>query len=421
MIDGIVLLNKKKNITSFSCLRELRKYLNVKKIGHTGTLDIDAQGLLVCLIGNACKLQNNLMNTKKEYIAELIIGIETDTEDITGNILNKKNVFVDRKTIKTAISSFLGEYMQIPPMYSSKKVNGRKLLDYIKKGIELERKPCKIYIYNIDILDEYKKCIENEYYQCFKIKILCSKGTYIRTLCKDIGKNIGIYAVMGELFRTKTSGFDIKDANTLIEIKNKIEKNDYSFVKNCLYLDKPQVVCFGKFETLHLGHKKIIDKTVDLAKSNNFNSTVIIINDLDVDNNILNKTQQLSIIKSYGVDNVLYFNLNIYNKNMSASWFIDEILINQTKIKKLVIGEDATIGKNKEFNAELIKKYLMNKNIDVEIIKKIKISDVLNENEIKKYDIDKNIIISSTLIKKLINEKKIELVKLLIGRNFNNL
>ena len=418
MLDGIVLLKKPKHITSFGCIKKLRQVLNVKKIGHTGTLDIDAQGLLVCLVGSACKRQNFLMNSEKEYIAELVIGIATNTEDITGEILDSDNTYVDKFKFENVIKDFLGTYMQTPPMFSSKKINGRKMLDYAKKGIFIERKPTKVEIKSIEILDEYEReIVDNKKYQCFKIKVLCGKGTYIRTLCKDIGEKLGVNSAMGELIRTRTSGFSIDDAFTIAEIKEKICKNDFSFIKNCLFLDKPQVVTFGKFETLHLGHIKLIKRVVEIAKLENIDSTVIIVQYNSQNNNFLSREQQLSIIKSYGINNVLSFDLNIENKNMSAKTFIDEILIRQVKAKKIIVGFDATIGKNCEFNAEDIKNYCFKKNVGCEVLNKIKLSDVLNEKELRDYKIeDMDETVSSTLVYKILKNKNYDLIEKILGR-----
>lgn len=218
-INGVVNVYKEKGFTSHDVVAKLRGIFKIKKIGHTGTLDPDAEGVLPVCIGNATKLCELIMEKDKIYEAELILGKQTDTQDISGEILNQSDNYtrLTDDVIRETIMSFEGEYDQIPPMYSALKVNGKKLYEYAREGIEIERKKRKVNIYGIEILSIELPII--------KISVHCSKGTYIRTLCNDIGEKLGVYGCMGKLLRTKTGKFDLGESHNLAEIEE-IVSND---------------------------------------------------------------------------------------------------------------------------------------------------------------------------------------------------
>ena len=425
--DGLIILNKQKNWTSFDCIAVLRKLLKTKQIGHTGTLDINAKGVLVCLVGSACKLQDFFMNGKKTYIAELILGISTDTEDITGKIITACEARFDEVELEKILKSFIGTYHQTPPMYSAKKINGQKLIDLARKGIVKERKPVELKIYNVELMseDEATKYVEdslldenidinikNNIIRNF-IKVECSKGTYIRTLCKDIGEKLGIPACMGNLTRIDNTGFNIENSFDIEDIKNKIENNDYSFIKPALYLKNDQVVTFGKFETLHLGHQKIINEVLNISKSKIIESSALIIRKDDkIYNNkfrnlFLNKSEQKSKLRQYGIDNVLYFPYNEVNKKMSGEEFVSEILIKQMKSKIVVVGSDCSFGDGGKCNADDLTHFCNKYDVEVIVLDKLELPKVYNLED--KY-------ISTTVIKKLVDENKIDLISKLVGR-----
>lgn len=194
----------------------MRKILSIKKVGHTGTLDPQATGVLPVCIGKGTKVSDMLTATDKEYIARVRLGLTTDTEDIWGEVLSEANASaVTEEEIKNAADAFVGEIEQIPPMYSAVKVGGKKLYEYARKGVEVERKSRIVSISEIEIFDFCK----NE----FSMRVACSKGTYIRTLCADIGKALGTGAVMSGLVRTKSGGFTVENAKTLDEIRAIVE------------------------------------------------------------------------------------------------------------------------------------------------------------------------------------------------------
>ena len=213
-MDGIINVYKEKGFTSHDVVAKLRGILHIKKIGHTGTLDPDAVGVLPVCIGKGTKLCDMITDTDKTYEAVMLLGISTDTQDISGNVLSKKDVAVDEKTLIETVDSFVGEYKQIPPMYSAIKVNGRKLYQLAREGIEIERSPRDVYIRSIHINDMNLQDGESS----VTMTVSCSKGTYIRTLCHDIGEKLGCGACMKSLSRTRVGRFYIDDSFTINQI-----------------------------------------------------------------------------------------------------------------------------------------------------------------------------------------------------------
>ncbi len=216
MNSGIINVYKEAGFTSFDVVAKLRGILKIKKIGHTGTLDPDATGVLPVCVGKATKLCDMLTDKDKVYECVMLLGVETDTYDMSGKILNRSSVLSTEEEVKVAINSFVGDIMQVPPMYSALKVNGKKLYELAREGKEIERKARPVTIFSIDILDVKLPEVS--------IRIHCSKGTYIRSLCHDVGEVLGCGCAMKSLVRTRVSQFDISDAKTLDEIE-KIAKN----------------------------------------------------------------------------------------------------------------------------------------------------------------------------------------------------
>lgn len=207
--DGIILIDKPKGITSHDTVNRLRRLLRTKKIGHTGTLDPDATGLLVVLVGRAAKAAEYITADEKSYEAVMRLGVATDTQDTSGQVISSCSDIPGEDAVKDAINGFAGEYMQTPPMYSALKKDGQKLVNLARRGIEIEREPRPVEIKEI----KAEKINGTDY----KMTVRCSKGTYIRTLCDDIGKKLGCGGCMASLRRVKSGGFDIKDALTLME------------------------------------------------------------------------------------------------------------------------------------------------------------------------------------------------------------
>lgn len=211
-MNGILIVNKGESVTSRDVVNDLVHIFHTKKIGHTGTLDPLATGVLVCTIGKFTKLNLDLTSEYKEYVAEMRFGINTDTLDITGKVLNEEECNLDEETITKAINSFQKEYDQEVPIYSSVKVNGRKLYDYARSGEEVELPVRRVNIKEIEVLSIKGNDV--------KFRCLVSKGTYIRSLIRDIAASLNTYATMTSLIRTKQGKFDIKDSYTIEDIKN---------------------------------------------------------------------------------------------------------------------------------------------------------------------------------------------------------
>lgn len=217
MINGIINVYKEKNFTSHDVVAKLRGILKQKKIGHTGTLDPDATGVLPVCLGNATKLCDMLTDKSKEYVTTMRLGFSTDTQDISGKVLETKDVEVTEEEVRNVILSFVGQYDQIPPMYSALKVNGKKLYELAREGKEIERKARNVEIFELDIIRIDLPDIT--------MRVHCSKGTYIRTLCHDIGLKLGCFATMVELERTKVSIFLKENAYTLNQIEEMVKEN----------------------------------------------------------------------------------------------------------------------------------------------------------------------------------------------------
>ncbi len=260
-MNGVILINKQKGISSFGVVAKVRKILNIKKVGHSGTLDPEAEGLLPILVGNGTKISKYLIEHDKIYIAKLKLGIKTDTADSEGNILEKKNFKLDKNNVNkynNIFKTFLGKSKQIPPMYSAIKVNGKKLYEYAREGKEIKIKERDIEIYNIDILSiNYD---ENE----IEFSVSCSKGTYIRTLCEDIAKSLGTIGYMSSLKRTKINDFKIEDSITL----DKLEKNkdDILYLKEKfisveeIFKNKSEIILNDRKKDLFLNGVKLTFK-----------------------------------------------------------------------------------------------------------------------------------------------------------------
>ena len=211
MIHGIINIYKEPGYTSHDVVAKLRGILKQKKIGHTGTLDPEAEGVLPVCLGKGTKLCDMLTDKRKTYRAVMLLGIETDTQDTTGTILQKRDTSgLNEKQVREAILSFIGHYEQIPPMYSALKVNGKKLYELAREGIEIERKARTVHFYEISILEVKLPLV--------RMEVTCSKGTYIRTLCHDIGEKLGCHGCMEQLIRTRVGQFDRNGAHTLDEI-----------------------------------------------------------------------------------------------------------------------------------------------------------------------------------------------------------
>jgi tRNA pseudouridine55 synthase len=234
MNNGFLIINKESNMTSHDVVNKIRKIFKTKQVGHTGTLDPNATGVLIVAVGKATKAISYLENEDKIYQAELTLGVTTDTEDIWGSVIEEKEVNISEEKIEQAIKSFIGDIKQVPPMYSALKVNGKKLYELAREGVTVEREARDITIFDIyDIIVTNNKV---------KFTVHCSKGTYIRTLCKDIGEKLVCGACMSALNRIKVGGFDIKNSKTIDNITENdlIDSEEPLQIYQAIYLENDE-------------------------------------------------------------------------------------------------------------------------------------------------------------------------------------
>jgi tRNA pseudouridine55 synthase len=217
-MTGIICIDKEQDITSFGVVAKVRGILREKKAGHTGTLDPMATGVLPVMLGGATKFLDFLPYSDKGYRATFLLGIITDTLDITGTIIEEHEVFATKENVEETLKGFMGTIYQYPPMFSAKSVDGQRLYDLARQGIEIEREPCEVEIKKLELI----KAEGDEY----TIDVLCSKGTYIRSLVDDIGRRLGCGAVLTELRRTLACGFELEDCVTISELQRRRDEGE---------------------------------------------------------------------------------------------------------------------------------------------------------------------------------------------------
>ncbi|MGN0292381.1 MAG: tRNA pseudouridine(55) synthase TruB [Lachnospiraceae bacterium] len=250
-MDGLINIYKEKGFTSHDVVAKMRGILHMKKIGHTGTLDPDATGVLPVCIGKGTRLCSLLENHDKTYQAVLLLGLETDTQDISGQVLCQKPVAVTKEQVNQTAASFRGTIMQVPPMYSALKVNGKKLYEYAREGKTIERAPRPVEIYELKI--------DRIELPRVTMTVSCSKGTYIRTLCHDMGQALGCGGCMESLVRTRVGNFRLEDAITLEELEKRRDREE---LDSCIvtvediFHDLPSVHTLESFDVLvHNGNR----------------------------------------------------------------------------------------------------------------------------------------------------------------------
>ncbi len=237
-MDGIIIIDKEPGYTSADVVARLRGILKQKKIGHTGTLDPMATGVLPVCLGKGTRLCDMLTDSDKEYVADMLLGTVTDTQDITGAVLSCGPVEAGEDRVRRVIMEFVGEYDQIPPMYSAVKINGKRLYELARAGQEVERKARRVRIQKLEILEMALPRV--------KMRVACSKGTYIRTLCSDIGERLGCGGTMEGLRRTRAAGYCLRDALTLGQVEELARKGEV------LSAVMPVESVFAEQEALHV-------------------------------------------------------------------------------------------------------------------------------------------------------------------------
>ena len=258
MKNGVIIINKEIGPTSQGVVNRVKRLLGAKKAGHTGTLDPMATGVLPVLVERGVKASEFMLSSDKHYIATLLLGITTDTEDVTGETLSECENIPSEEEVMAVVSAFVGSYMQTPPMYSALKVGGRKLCDLAREGVTIEREPREVIIHSLTA----ERISDREY----TLDVHCSKGTYIRTLCADIGARLGCGGCMKTLCRASASGFTLADAHTLTELENMTEEERDAcvFPVEYIFRDLPEVKLPPFFARLAHSGLEIYLKKIDL-------------------------------------------------------------------------------------------------------------------------------------------------------------
>jgi len=349
-MNGIILVDKPEGWTSHDVVAVVRRWAREVsgdrkiKVGHAGTLDPLATGVLPICVGRATKFVDYIGNERKQYRATIRLGITSDTQDITGVLRVESGEWsFNRTEIERVISKFIGEIKQVPPMYSAIKRSGQKLYDLARKGVEVERAPREITIYGIEILSINLPDVE--------ILVDCSKGTYIRTLCHDIGQALGCGAVMAQLERTKVGSFNLEECQ-------KVE-SDYSFM--------PISVCLGTFDGVHEGHKKV----VELAKKEGHKVCVLVIEPDDGSGvELTSSSEKEERLRQAGADMVVSAPLKSV-RDLAPEDFFEEYIIRRLNSKIVAVGFNFKFGKNRLGNIDTLKDLCDKNDIELRVLEPI--------------------------------------------------
>ena len=370
--NGFLNIYKEKGWTSMDVVAKLRGILGMRKIGHAGTLDPMAEGVLPVALGRATKQIDPVTEGTKTYVCGMLIGTVTDTQDITGKTISslsdtemselKSRWDVEseknEEILRNILKSFEGEYEQLTPMYSARKVNGRKLYEYAREGKEVERKKKKINIESI--------VIEKIDFPHVVMTVTCSKGTYIRTLCHDIGEKLGVGACMESLIRSRVGKFRIEDALKLSDIER---LRDEGRIDEVLSIEADTAVAIGKFDGSHCGHRKLLKELIKDAAAKKLRTCVVI---LDINKKNLNSpADRKKELYELGIDYVIELPFTEKLRNMGAEDFVRDILVGRFRMKAITAGPDISFGYNKEGNVELIKALSEKYGYSVHIIDKL--------------------------------------------------
>lgn len=296
MINGIINIYKEAGFTSHDVVAKLRGIVKQKKIGHTGTLDPDATGVLPVCLGNATKLCDMLTDKSKEYEACMLLGVTTDTQDISGKVLTQNEVTCTEEDARAAVLSFIGGYDQIPPMYSAIKINGKKLYELARNGVEIERQPRHVEIPTIEIIE----CALPE----IRFRVSCSKGTYIRALCADIGDKLGCGAAMKTLVRIRVGNFRIEDAWKLSDVEKMVAEGtilDHVVASDKVFMDYGKVNVKQAFEKALSNGNKLGLNQVDFEQKIEFldGEMLRVYNSKDVFTGVYTYVAQEKCLKPY--------------------------------------------------------------------------------------------------------------------------
>ena len=429
-MDGVLIVNKEKGYTSFDAVARLRGIFGQKKIGHLGTLDPEAEGVLPVLLGRATRLADLLSEGSKVYRTVLYLGAETDTQDACGKVLEHHTVTCTEEDVRQAVMSFSGRSSQLTPMYSARKVGGRKLIDLARQGIEAERAESEIFIEELEILSIRLPRVS--------MRVRCSKGTYIRTLCHDIGQKLGCGGLMEELVREESSGFTLREAYPLgviesmkltghlaeavLPLENILKDYPQRLLKpsavaaarngNFLSADSfdttakdkngtlvrvtapdgfliglfrregskyrpavmllpdpaparvrepaSSVVSIGKFDGMHVGHRKIFEEMRRQAGENRLKTVLFAFSNNPMNAGepramLLSSPEKKQMAKDLGIDRLVECPFTDAIRTMPADDFLEKILIGQLGMRSIVAGPDCCFGYNRGGNVEMLR------------------------------------------------------------------
>lgn len=396
---GFLNVYKEKGMTSMSVCARIRRILHVDKTGHAGTLDPMAEGVLPVALGRACKSVSEVGDGTKTYEAGLLLGVRTDTEDITGKVLSEYDgKLPEEEEVREAILSFCGSYDQLTPMYSARQVDGRRLYDIARSGETVERPVKRIEILELTI-DEIRV-------PHVKFTVKCSKGTYVRTLCADIGEKLGCGACMESLRRTAVGDFTVEDALGFADIEKLYEENA---VDTALRVVAPTAVSIGKFDGTHIGHRALLRELRKAAEKHHLRSLCLII-EPEGKKTLQEKEERRETLLSLGMDYVIELPLTEELMHRSAEDFLEEILIRKLNMKYLVGGKDISFGYQKRGNEEFLRKHAAEYGFHFKLIDKVELKSseaLLSDREV-----------SSTRLSRELAEGNMETVSALMGRPY---
>ena len=396
--NGFINVYKEAGYTSMDVCAKLRGILRMKKIGHAGTLDPMAEGVLPVALGRATKDVERIGDGTKTYRAGMLLGVRTDTQDITGQVLSEADTLsgITEEAVRAACESFLGPYEQLTPMYSARKVNGKKLYEYARAGKEVERKTKQVEILSLSV-----EAIELPHVT-FTVK--CTKGTYIRTLCHDIGEKLGCGACMESLVRTEVGAFRIGEAVKLSEIE---AARDKGVIDSLLTVKSPTAIALGKFDGAHRGHQKLFSELRRLGQEKKLRTLVLI---LDVGKKMIeSREDRRREIYGEGIDYIIELPLNEEMRHMHAEDFVRDILVKRFSMRAIIGGPDIGFGHHKRGNAALLETLSRECGFEVRLIEKLRVPEE-NPGETEE--------LSSTLVREALREGDMERVTELLGKNY---
>ncbi len=366
--NGFINIYKEAGWTSMDVCARLRRILGMKKIGHAGTLDPMAEGVLPVALGRATRDVDRVGDGTKTYEAGMLLGLETDTEDITGKAVRtcSDDTFPSEEEIRRAVLSFVGPYEQKTPMYSARKVGGKKLYQYARAGIEVERKTRTVEILEIEILEITPPHV--------RFRVTCTKGTYIRTLCRDIGEMLGCGACMESLIRTRVGDFLAGNALKIADVES-LEAE--GAVDGALRIIAPTAVSIGKFDGTHMGHQALLKELKKVAQEDRLRTCVLILKFGSA--GVLTDAERKRKLYGMDIDYCIELPFTEEMKNMSAEDFLEQVLIGRYHMKAIVAGDDVSFGKGKRGNAAFLHEHSEEFGYRVRLIEKVKI-DFSNEN-----------------------------------------